>query len=251
MFSNPLVSPQVLGVSSGAGFGAALAILLLDSMFITQISAVLMGLAAVAITYFIGKLGKNSPTVFTLVLAGTITSAFFEALISGIKFVADPLSKLPQITYWLMGSLANTSMNDIKTSAPLIIIGSAILFFCRWRINILSLDEDEARATGINLQFSRILVILCCSVITAASVSVCGIIGWIGLVIPHICRSLVGPDNKKLIPACISIGSTYLILIDDLARSLTSAEIPLSILTALIGAPFFAYLLRRSGGEWK
>jgi iron complex transport system permease protein len=251
MFGNPLVSPQVLGVSSGAGFGAALAILLVENLFLTQISAVIMGLVAVAVTFMVSKVGKGKASIYTLVLAGTITSAFFEALISAIKFTADPFSKLPTITYWLMGSLANRSFADVWHSAPLIIIGIIVLVIFRWRINILSLDEDEAKAMGVNLKLSRFIVVLCCSVITAATVSVCGIVGWIGLVIPHICRSIVGPNHKDLIPACIAVGGAYLMIIDAIARTVSASEIPLSILTAIIGAPFFAYLLKKSGGQWK
>jgi iron complex transport system permease protein len=251
MFGNPLVSPQVLGVSSGAGFGAALAILLVENLVVTQISAVVMGLMAVLITFMVSKVGKGKASVYTLVLAGTITSAFFEALISAIKFTADPFSKLPTITYWLMGSLSNRSFSDVRYAAPLILAGIIVLVIFRWRINILSLDEDEAKAMGVNLKLSRAIVVVSSSVITAATVSVCGIVGWIGLVIPHICRSIVGPNHKNLIPACISVGGANLLVIDTLARSVNASEIPLSILTAIIGAPFFAYLLKKSGGQWK
>ena len=185
-------------------------------------------------------------SVYTLVLAGIITSAFFEALISTIKFVADPLSKLPTITYWLMGSMASIAWRDLMMTAPIIGFGIAGLLIMRWRLNILSLDDDEARSMGININASRIMVIIFCTLITAASVSVCGIVGWVGLVIPHIGRIIVGPNHKNLLPACLSVGAVYLLLIDNLARSLVSTEIPLSILTALVGAPFFAYLLKRS-----
>lgn len=250
MFGNPLVSPQILGVSAGAGFGAALAILISSSVFLIQGLAILFGICAVALTYAISHIKGGNGSVYMLVLAGVITSAFFEALISIIKYVADPFSKLPTITYWLMGSMAGVKWNDLKIVTPIIILGIAGLLIMRWRLNILSLDDDEARSMGINIKASRMMVIVFCTLITAASVSVCGIVGWVGLVIPHICRIIVGPNHKNLLPACLSVGAVYLLMIDNLARSLVSTEIPLSILTALVGAPFFAYLLKRSGGQW-
>lgn len=250
MFGNPLVSPQILGVSAGAGFGAAIAILLSGSVFVIQSSAILFGICAVVLTYSISRVKGGNSSIYMLVLAGVITSAFFEALISIIKYVADPFSKLPTITYWLMGSMASVSWRDLMMVTPIIMFGIAGLIVMRWRLNILSLDDDEARSMGININTSRIMVILFCTLITAASVSVCGIVGWVGLVIPHIGRIIVGPNHEKLIPACLSIGAVYLLIIDNLARSLVSTEIPLSILTAIVGAPFFAYLLKRSGGQW-
>lgn len=251
IFGNPLVSPQILGVSSGAGFGAALAILLWDSLWMTQLLSVVMGLAALGVTYAIGNAGSRTPSVYVLVLSGTITTAFFEALISAVKYVADPFSKLPSITYWLMGSLSNVSWQDVRTAVPLIGVGMAVLYLLRWRLNVLSLEEDEAKTSGIPVRRTRLIIIAACSLITAVSVSVCGMVGWIGLVIPHICRSIVGANNKHVLPACMAAGGAYLVLMDDLARSLTSTETPLSILTAIVGAPIFACLLRRSGGLWK
>lgn len=251
LFGNPLVSPQILGVSSGAGFGAALAILLWDSLWMTQLLSVLMGMAALGVTYAIGNSGNKSPSIYVLVLSGTITTAFFEALISIIKYVADPFSKLPSITYWLMGSLSNVAWKDIGTAIPLIAAGMTVLYLLRWRLNVLSLDEDEVITSGIPVQRTRMILIAACALITSASVSVCGIVGWVGLVIPHICRSIVGANNQYVIPASMAVGGAYIVLMDDLARSLTSSEIPLSILTAIAGAPIFACLLRRSGGLWK
>lgn len=247
MFGNPLVSPQILGVSAGAGFGAALAILLSGSLIMIQSMALLFGILAVIATYWIATIRSSNSSVYILVLAGVITSAFFEALISIIKYVADPFSKLPTITYWLMGSMANVSWNDVAMVAPIIVIGIVGLLVMRWRLNVLSLDEDEARSLGINIKASRIAVIIFCTLITAASVSLCGIVGWIGLIVPHIGRMVVGHNHKHLMPACLSIGATYLLLIDNMARSLVSTEIPLSILTAVVGAPVFAYLLRKMG----
>lgn len=249
IFGNPLVSPHILGVSAGAGFGAALGILLSGQVFVIQILSLSCGLLAVLVTYLM-SCQKRGASLFMLVLAGTITQAFFTALISLIKYVADPEEKLPTIVYWLMGNLSGISYKDLFVGGPLILTGIVILLLMRWRINILSLSEDEAKALGVNVQRSRWIIIISSTIITAASVSLCGIVGWIGLVIPHICRMIVGHDHKFLLPASISIGAIYLLMIDTLARSATAAEIPLSILTAIIGAPFFAYLLRKTGGNW-
>lgn len=249
LFGNPLVSPHILGVSAGAGFGAALGLLLSANIVLVHSLALLFGILAVAGTYMISKKGKSAQ-LFMLVLAGVIVGAFFQALISLIKYVADPQDKLPTIVYWLMGSMTGASYDDLLIAFPLIGLGIAVIVLLRWRINILSLNEEEAQSMGINVKRSRLTVIAAATVITAVSVALCGIIGWVGLVIPHVGRMLVGPDHRKLLPACISLGAVYLLLIDSLARTITAGEIPLSILTAVIGAPFFAYLLRRTGGNW-
>lgn len=249
IFGNPLVSPHVLGVSAGAGFGAALGILLSSNVFVIQIMALAFGIGAVMITYLISQ-RKKASTLFMLVLSGVITGAFFTALISLIKYAADPDDKLPEIVYWLMGSLTGTSINDVIISSPFIIGGMIILVLLRWKINILSLSEEEARSLGIDITKYRLIIIGASTIITAVSVALCGIVGWIGLVIPHVGRMIVGNDHKVLIPASIFLGGFYLLLIDNMSRILTSAEIPLSILTAVIGAPFFAYLLRKTGGRW-
>lgn len=249
MFANPLVSPDILGVSAGAGFGAAIGILLFGNSFTMQIIALIMGMLAIGFTFLIGGFRRDLP-IFMLVLAGTITSALFQALVSLIKFLADPEEKLPSITYWLMGSLGTASYQDLYIAGPLILIGIVILYSLRWRLNILSLSEEEARSLGISVTKLKWFVILGATLITASAVSVAGIIGWIGLIIPHIARMIVGSNNQYVLPASVSIGACYLLIIDNLARSLTAAEIPLSILTAIIGAPFFAYLLRKTGGGW-
>ncbi|MEB7688838.1 iron ABC transporter permease [Staphylococcus equorum] len=184
------------------------------------------------------------------VLAGVITSALFNALISLMKFVADPEEKLPAITYWLMGSLGTATYKDLYVAAPIIIIGVLILYTLRWRLNLLTLPEDEAKSMGIPVVFLKWAIIAGTTIITAATVAVAGIVGWVGLIIPHIARMFVGNNNQYVLPVSLAIGSTYLLIIDNLARSLTATEIPLSILTAIIGAPFFAYLLRRMGGSW-
>lgn len=249
MFANPLVSPDILGVSAGAGFGASLGILFFGTGFTMQMFALVMGMLAIGFTFLVGGVKRDMP-MFMLVLAGTVTSALFQALISLIKFLADPEEKLPSITYWLMGSLGTASYSDLMVAGPLILIGILILYTLRWRLNILSLSEEEARSLGISVTKLKWLVIVGATLITASAVAVAGIIGWVGLIIPHIARMIVGSNNQYVLPASISIGAIYLLVIDNLARSLTAAEIPLSILTAIIGAPFFAYLLRKTGGGW-
>lgn len=249
LFGNPLVSPHILGVSAGAGFGAALGILISGQVLYVQVLAIGFGTLAVIITYMISRQKTGTP-LFMLVLSGVITGAFFTALISLIKYVADPEEVLPAIVYWLMGSMAGTSYDDLLIGAPMILAGIIALLLMRWRINVLSLNEEEAQSLGINVQHSRWLVIMASTLITSAAVSLCGIVGWIGLVIPHIGRMIVGPDHRILLPTCCSIGAVYLLLIDNIARTATAAEIPLSILTAIVGAPFFAYLLRKTGGKW-
>jgi len=249
MFGNPLVSPDILGVSAGAGFGASLGILLFGQNIYAQMLALIFGLGAIGFTYLIAGAKKNAP-IFMFVLAGVVTSALFNALISLTKFVADPEEKLPAITYWLMGSLSTATYKDLLIGGPLILIGILLLYLLRWRLNILTLPEDEAKSMGIPVARLKWLVIFGATLITAASVAVAGIVGWVGLIIPHVARMLVGNNNQLVLPVSVAIGSVYLLIIDDLARSLTATEIPLSILTAIIGAPFFAYLLRRSGGGW-
>lgn len=249
LFKNPLVSPQILGVGSGAGFGAALAILLSGNAFMVQASAFTFGILAVSMTYGISRTYRATPTL-VLVLAGIIVGAFFSALIALTKYVADPYETLPSIVFWLMGSLASVSNRDLLMVLPPIVAGMIILLLIRWRINILAMGDEEAQALGVDTKKLTVIIILCATIITASAVCISGIIGWVGLVIPHIGRMLVGPDYKKLLPASISLGAFYLLLIDNCARTLTSVEIPLGILTAIIGAPFFAYLLRRSEVGW-
>ncbi|MBP2637994.1 MAG: putative transporter permease protein [Firmicutes bacterium] len=249
VFRNPLVSPYILGVASGAGFGAALAILLSDSLILVQVSAMGFGILAVVLTYGMSSVYKSAPTL-VLVLAGVIVGSFFSALISLIKYLADPYEKLPSIVFWLMGSLANVNPDVLFTIGPILMIAVMLLVLMGWRINVLSMGEEEALSFGVNTKRERAFVVVLCTVITAAAVCLAGVIGWVGMVIPHICRMLVGPDYRKVITASISIGACYLVIIDDLARALTSLEIPLGILTAIIGAPFFAYLIMRNKVGW-
>jgi iron complex transport system permease protein len=248
IFGNPLVSPDILGVSAGAGFGAALGILLSGNSVVVQGQALIFGLLAVAIVLMISRVNKKTE-LFMLVLSGVIVGAFFEALISLIKYVADPQDTLPAITVWLMGSLASVSYGKLMIAFLTILPCTIVLMTLRWKMNLLSLDVEEAVSMGVNVEFLRLVIIIVSTLMTAVSVSLCGIIGWIGLVIPHIGRFVVGDDHRGLIPACIIIGAGYLLVIDSVARSLTAAELPLSILTAMIGAPFFGVMLRKTLGK--
>lgn len=250
MFQNPLVSPFILGVSAGASFGAALGLVLDLPYIAVQGLAFVMGLVAVAITYFLAHIYKSTP-ILMLVLAGTVVSAFFQALLSVIKFTADGDEKLPAITFWLMGSLGSVSLNDIMLSFIPIAISIIGLLVLRWKINVLSMGDREARSLGVHTERIKFFIILFSTIITSTAVSICGIIGWVGQVIPHFCRMLVGPDHKALIPATMFVGAAYILVVDDLCRLLTASEIPLGILTAIIGAPIFAYLLRKTKGGWK
>jgi iron complex transport system permease protein len=249
LFRNPLVSPDKLGVTAGAGFGASLAILISAGAFFIQISAFIWGLIAVSITYFLSRTFKGT-SMLTLVLCGIAIESFFGAMIALSKYIADPYEQLPTIVFWLMGSLASVNMQQLLIVSIPILIGMSILLLVRWRINILSMGEEEARTLGINTGRFQAIIIISCTILTAASVSICGIIGWIGLVIPHVARMIVGPDHKILLPASIILGAFFLLLIDDISRALISIEIPLGILTAIIGAPFFIYLLGKSKEVW-
>jgi iron complex transport system permease protein len=250
MFRNPLVSPDILGVTAASGFGAALALLLSRGAFELELIAFLFGILGVGLTYLLARTYRNTPTLM-LVLSGVIVAAFFSALLSGAKYLADPDSKLPAITYWLLGSLNGSSMRSLELALPPIILGGAGLMLVRWRLNVLSMGDEEARSLGVRTDRLKGIIIICTTLITAAAVSVCGIVGWVGLVIPHLARMWVGPDHRALLPAACSIGATYLLLIDDVARTASASEIPLGILTAIVGAPFFAYLLRKTRGGWQ
>ncbi|MCE7699182.1 MAG: iron ABC transporter permease [Methanobacterium paludis] len=248
-FQNPLVSPDILGVSAGAGFGAALAILLSFSTVMIQVTAFIFGLIAVSLTYFLSKSFKGD-TMLMMVLGGIAIGSLFSAFISCIKYVADPESKLPEIVYWLMGSLSTVDSSSVMMILIPVLIGFTVLLLLRWRLNVLSMGDEEARSLGVDTEKLRIIVILCCTLLTSAAVSISGIIGWVGLVIPHVTRMIVGPDHKKLLPASISIGAVFLLVVDDICRTATSIEIPLGILTAIIGAPFFIYLLKKGYEGW-
>jgi iron complex transport system permease protein len=248
MFKNPLVSPDILGASAGAGFGASLAIYCSLNIFGIQVLSFCMGMIAVLLTYMVSSKVRHDP-LLALVLAGILIGSLFTAATSLLKYVADPYDKLPTITFWLMGSLASMTMHDVKVAVIPIFLGAIPLYLVRWKINVLALGEEEAQALGLNTSRLKVLVIFCSTLMTAASVSISGIIGWVGLLVPHIARMLVGPNYKILLPASFLIGSIYLLLVDNIARNIAAIEVPLGILTALIGAPFFIYLFsRRRGG---
>ncbi|MHC1721521.1 MAG: FecCD family ABC transporter permease [Clostridiaceae bacterium] len=246
LFSNPLATPDTLGVASGASFGAALGLLTGLDLIGVQVLALCFGIAAVILTWLAGS--GRSRSMNTIVLAGIMIGSLFTALVSLVKYVADVESQLPAITYWLMGSLNSASMDSLALGAPLIITGILVLFVLRWRLNILPLSEDEAKATGTNIRFLRSVTIVSATAITASCVSMCGQVGWVGLLIPHMCRMKFGNNHMSLLPASISVGAAFMVIVDTLARSASAAEIPISILTAIIGAPFFIILMRRSGG---
>ena len=244
LFKNPLVSPDILGVSSGAGFGAAVAIVLGLSALGIQASALVFGLLAVGMAYVVRTL-YQSQNALILVLAGVIISGFFSSALSFLKYVADPYETLPAIVFWLMGSIASVDYPDLFMVAAPILVCSMILLLLRWRFNVLSLGDNQAQALGLDVVRIQRWIILCATVVTACSVCISGTIGWVGLVVPHIARLLVGANHTRLLPASCVCGAIALIVLDDFARCLTDAEIPLGILTGLIGAPFFAYLLFR------
>lgn len=245
LFSNPLATPDILGVTSGTCVGAILAIILSCGILGTQLIALAFGLVSVLFTIKIAGRNKNGSMIY-LVLAGVIASSLFNAIGSLLKYTADPQDKLPEITYWLMGSFTSATYQKLLIGSPLIIVGIVIIYLLRWRLNILALSEDEAKASGIDLKKTRMIFILASTLITASAVSMCGQIGWIGLLIPHCARMLVGSNNRYVVPLSISLGASFMILIDTLSRSLTVIELPLSVLTAIIGAPVFILLLNRS-----
>lgn len=244
VFQNPMAAPDVLGASAGAGFGAALAIFIgLSSAGVTAL-AFAASLATVWAVMEISKRAKGE-RVLGLVLAGIMVSSLVQAGTSFIKLVADPMNKLPAITYWLMGSLAGATKSELLFVIWPLLLGTAPLIILRWRINLLTLGDDEARALGVNADGVRTIVILSATLITAAAVSVSGVIGWVGLVIPHMMRRLVGNDYRYLMPASILGGGLFLLLVDNLSRNISTAEIPIGILTAFVGAPFFILLITR------
>lgn len=242
VFKNPLVSPDMLGVSSGAAVGAGIAILLNFNVLGVQVASFLGGIIAVMITSYIPKLLRFSSDLI-LVLSGIIVSGIMTSFMGLIKYMADSETQLPEIVYWQMGSLAKVSIDNLYFLGPVIIIFSSILIMLSWKINILSLGDKEASSLGINTKVFKIIIIISSTFLTASSVCIAGTIGWIGLVIPHFCRILIGPDNSKLLPLSFIFGGSFLLLIDTLSRSISSTELPITILTGLVGAPFYLYLL--------
>ena len=246
VFQNPMAAPDILGASSGACFGAALAILTGQSAVMITVFAFLASLLSVALVYLVGNHTRGNRVV-NLLLAGIMVGSLFSACTSYIKLVADPTNQLPQITYWLMGSLSGTRMGTVKFAAVCMAVGLVPLLLLRWRMNLLTLSPDEARAMGVHTDRLRLAVILSSTVLTAAAVSVSGMIGWVGLVIPHLSRRIVGSDCRRLMPMSCLFGAAFLLLVDDMARCLTATEIPIGILTAFVGAPFFIYLMVKGG----
>lgn len=251
MFRNPMVSPTILGVSAGAAFGAAIAILLSLPVLVVHLTTFGGGLLAVAITYVVGvKFCRGGNTTLAIILSGIIVSTLFTSLLSMIKYVADPYDKLPIIVYWLMGSLASITRDNLIL--PLLLMAAAFLplYFLRWKINLLSFGDEEAKSLGIPVERLRLTVIICATLMTAAAVSISGIIGLVGLVVPHLVRFIVGPDFRFLLPGSALMGGLFLLASDNLARTLWTMEIPLGILTSLFGVPFFLYLLIKYHHSW-
>lgn len=248
LFSNPLATPDTLGVAGGASFGAALGILIGFNLVGIQLLSFAMGALAVILTYVSGS-GRNKG-LSSMVLSGIMIGSLFSALVSLVKSAADTESELPAITYWLMGSLSTAGYKNLMLGAPAIIISIIIIFILRWRLNLLPLSEDEAKSSGVNINLLRAVTVTCATLMTASCVSMCGQVGWVGLLIPHICRMKFGSNHLLLVPASISIGAAFLVIVDTAARSAFPQEIPISILTAVIGAPFFIILMRKSKG-WR
>ncbi|HAF17494.1 MAG: FecCD family ABC transporter permease [Thermacetogeniaceae bacterium] len=248
IFKNPLVSPDIMGASAGAGFGAALGLLLSFGYYGTSTTAFILGLVAVFIALVVGSKMKNNPTL-GMVLAGIMVGSLFTAGVSFIKLVADPMDELPAITYWLMGSLASIRLGDLLFLFVPVLVGIVPLFLLRWHLNMLTLEDDEARAMGLNIRQLRIIVIICATLTTSACVAMSGMIGWVGLVIPHFARKMVGCNFQVMLPTSIVMGAGFLLAVDDLARIIASSEIPLGILTAFVGAPFFLHLILKKGRE--
>ncbi|WP_294621287.1 iron ABC transporter permease [uncultured Roseovarius sp.] len=250
LFRNPLVSPDILGVSAGAGLGAVAGIFLSLPVAAIQASAFVGGMAAVGVVTLVGAMVRHADRTLTLVLLGVVVGALAGAATSLLKVMADPYDQLPAITFWLLGSLASITTRDILPALPMVLIGLVPLALLRWRINVLSLGDDEARALGVEAGRTRFLVIAAATLITASVTALAGVVGWVGLVIPHIARMLVGPGFGRLLPASALIGAGYLLIVDTLARTIAAVEVPLGVLTAVIGAPFFVWLLARGRRGW-
>ncbi|MCQ2418572.1 MAG: iron ABC transporter permease [Clostridia bacterium] len=249
MFRNPLVSPDLLGASTGAGFGAALAILLGAGSVMISATAFFFGLLSVLVAYLVSRASRVGETL-SMILAGMIVSALFSAGTSYLKLIADTERKLPEITYWLMGSLSSLRQREELMFLLIpFVLGSVPLFVLRWRINLLTLPDSEAKTMGVNTKALRLIVVVCATLLTSASVAVSGLIGWVGLVVPHMSRMLFGYDYRRLLPATALFGATFLVLVDDISRLASTAEIPIGILTAVVGAPLFLYLLVSGGAR--
>lgn len=247
VFSNPLATPDILGVSSASSLGAVIGILLSLSTLSIQALALVFGLIGVVLTLYIGKTRTKSSTIM-LILAGLVVSSLTNALSSLLKYTADPTDKLPAISYWLMGSFARSSYKNLMLSAPLIIFGIILIRLLIFKLNIMSLSEDEAKSLGVNVKKTRLIFIFASTLITASSISMCGQVGWIGLIIPHMARMMVGANNTHTLPISLSLGASLMVLIEALSRTVSVIELPISVLTAIIGAPIFISLIRKTGG---
>jgi len=251
LFRNPLVSPDILGVSTGAALGAVTGIYLSLGVVAIQSLAFVVGLGAVAVVYTAAAALRRHDPILILVLAGIVIGTLFGSVVSLLKYLADPYNQLPAITFWLLGSLASVTISDVRAVAPTVALGLVPLVLLRWRMNVMTLGEDEARALGVDTRRLRLVVIAAATLMTAGVVSISGVVGWIGLLVPHLARFLVGPDFRRLLPASILLGAGYLLGVDTLARTIARIEIPLGVLTAFIGAPFFIWVLAASRRGWQ
>lgn len=251
LFRNPLVSPDILGVSAGASLGAVLGIFLSLPVLAIQSLAFAGGVGAVALVYLVGAAARGRDPALALVLAGVAIGALIGACVSLLKVLADPYNQLPAITFWLLGSLASVTRGDLLSILPAVLAGLAPMALLSWRMNLMTLDEEDARALGVETTRLRLVLIASATLITAAAVSISGVIGWIGLVVPHVARALAGPDFGRLLPAALMLGGGYLVAVDTLARTIAPIEVPLGILTAAIGAPFFVWLLVTARRGWR
>jgi len=250
LFRNPLVSPDILGVSSGAALGAVLGIWLSLGVVAIQALAFAVGLLAVVVVYLLGTALRRHDPILVLVLAGVVIGTLLGSCVSLVKYLADPYNQLPAITFWLLGSLAAVTAGDVGAILPAVVLGLVPLYLLRWRMNVMTLGDEEAQALGVDTRRVRLAVVAGATLMTAAAVSLSGIVGWIGLLVPHVGRLLVGPDFGRLLPASILLGAGYLLAVDTLARTMASLEVPLGVLTALLGAPFFVWVLARSRRGW-
>jgi iron complex transport system permease protein len=250
LFRNPLVSPDILGVSTGAGLGAVLGIFLSLPVAGIQLLAFAVGLGTVGLVYAIASMVHGREPILVLVLAGVVVGSLAGAAISLLKILADPYDQLPAIVFWLLGSLSAIRRGEVWTAMPLVLVGLVPLVLLRWRINVLSLGDEEAKALGVEAGRLRFFVVAAATLMTASVVAISGVIGWVGLVIPHIARMAVGPSFDRLLPTAMLLGASYLLLVDTLARTMARIEVPIGILTAIIGAPFFLWLLAKGREGW-
>ena len=249
LFRNPMVSPDILGASAGASVGACFMMLINQNGIIIQLASFVFGLVAVALTYSLSKtISKSTDSVLMLVLCGLIVTTLFQAFVSIIKYVADTDSQLPEITYWLMGSIAKVTYKDILFFGIPFLVGTIPIMLIRWQLNVMSFGEDEAKAMGINVRQIRLICIICSTLLTAGVVSIAGTVGWVGLMIPHLVRFIVGPNNDKLLPMSFFVGALFMLIVDNVCRSALAYEIPLGVLTSLLGAPFFILILYKNRG---